>query len=313
VGDVGLDFETLSDAQRWVDEGSLLSQQLFHFSNAKDTTMFSGVGSGKTAALIVRSIFLAALNPHNMGLIGRDTETNLLETTQKDFFELCPAEILLPGTRKGRNGKAVIKTTGKPSTIIFRYFKQSSAGVKHLSGINLGFAAADQAEDITKDEWGYVQTRLRRANIRFHPMFRILNPKGHDWNWKQCVQPAQKAFENGNLEAKRITTVPGYKGKPVDVAEYWADEDTYSIVTWTHENRYLPDGFIESIEKNETREYIQRYLYSSFDEWGGKVYKAFYSGSAHTIQPFRIPDDWPCIVSIDVGGDSPWAILTPRS
>lgn len=310
---VGLDFETAEQFSDWIQHRLLLSQHLFIFSEAYDSALITGVGSGKTAALVAKTILLSMMNPNNMGLIGRDTEKNLIDTTQKDFFEICPKDILLPGTRKGRNGKAVIKTVGaKPSTIVFRHFRQAQIGVKHLSGMNLGFYAVDQAEDVTEEEYDYPHTRLRRSNINSHRSFRILNAKGHDWNWQRSIQPAEDAHAQGNLNAIRKHKVRGYNDREVEVTEYWASPQSHAIVSYTHENFFLPPGYIESIEQNQSREYIQRYLYSSFDEWGGKIYKSFFPGSPHVIDPFKIPDDWPCVVSIDVGGDSPWAILTGR-
>lgn len=300
---MGLEFETFAELMK---VELLLTQQLYVQSDAKDTMICTGVGSGKTFAICFRGILLTHMMPGNQGLITTDTETHLEDTTKQVFFEMCPPDIIV----KVDNGHNLVqiktRDPSKISTIYFRHLNESRPGRKHLSGLDLGWYSCDQLEDCEKREWDYLMTRLRRPGIDRHYRFAAMNAKGKDWCYKRYFQPAIKS---GNV---RKTMVMGQKGEPVEIEEYRPAKHRYAIIGPSKENIHLPPHFIQDILETQTQEYIDRYVHAKFEDWAGKIYKDFSIESAHNIHWFKIPETWPCIVSIDVGGDSPWAILVGR-
>lgn len=300
-----MNFESINEALN-AQANLLLSQRLYCYSSAFDTMLCAGVGSGKTRALIFRAWLLSWGIPGNHGLIFRDTETNLESSTKHDFFEcLPPAAIIKIDKSKGM----VRLKTCKPnsySEITFRHLVGSIPGRKHLAGMNLGWFAGDQMEDCPEEDVEYLATRLRLKAAEKRFRFGIMNSKGKEYNYKRYFKPAM------DLGWTRSTTVKGLNGKNVEIKEFWPKEGRYAILGPTEENIHLPLDFVENILANQTREYIERYLYASFEDWAGKIYKDFNIDSPHMIHSFPIPSDWPCAVSVDVGGDAPWAVIVSR-
>jgi hypothetical protein len=312
-----LELKSIDDFEHFLQDQLkyklLYSQHCLLYPEATDACIASGVGSGKTLLLSMKAAQLSYFNPGNEGLMGRDTATNLEATTKADFLALVGEIGLIENAKSGKENYVDLKTQeiGKTSRVYFRHFLEVRPGSKHLSGMNLGFVCCDQIEDIDKTQWDYLETRMRRASVPVHVKFGIANTKGHDWVYKDYFEQAIKA---GDI---KTTLRPGKLGNPVEVREYFNRDEKgelirYGIQAPTEENIWLPDGYIERILRTQTREYIERYLYASFEEWGGKIYKEYGEDTAHNIHSFPIPPDWPTVVSIDVGGDSPWAILVNR-
>ena len=309
-----LEFDDMDAMELFVSTRLLESQRLYSSSEAYDTMLSTGVGSGKTTMLAIKAMRLALMTENNYGLIGRDTQTNLESTTMKDFYDLLPADRVVESKRGKDSYVKLANVHGGTSEIVFKYLNPSKPGTKHLSGLNLGFFAGDQLEDCHTDSWDYLYTRLRRniSGPRF--AFGLANPKGRDWIYKRWFQPAIKGEPGTKIERSTVKGIyTNYTGTDVyPLIQYWSTKGRYAIQSTTFENIHLPPDYIEGILRAQSREYIDRYLLASFDEWGGKIYKVFREDSDHIIHPFLIPPTWPCIVTIDVGGDSPWAILTLR-
>ncbi len=284
----------------------LFSQRCYLYSQAQDTMICTGVGGGKTLSICLRGIHLNYFMPGNQGLICADTETHLEDTTKKVFFEICPPGLIVKIDRGQNFVRLRTKDSRRYSTIYFRHLNESRPGRKHLSGLDLGWYSCDQLEDCEKDEWDYLMTRLRKVGVDKTYRFAAMNSKGKDWCYRRYFQPA---LEKGKVTE---TKVPGLFGDLVTVKECFPAVNRYSIIGPTEENIHLPKDFIENMKATQTKEYLQRYLYAGFEEWAGKIYKDFSRESKHNNFSFPIPKNFPCIVSIDVGGDSPWAILVGR-
>ncbi|KKL26611.1 hypothetical protein LCGC14_2393540, partial [marine sediment metagenome] len=308
------EFDTFEEFTENIRGDKLLySQRCFAFSQYPETLLASGVGSGKTYIMIIRAILLSFYNPDNFGLIGRDTETNLEGTTKKDFFEICPPGLIVSEKKSEKLVKLRTSDPRKTSSIVFRHFLEVNTARHHFSGMNLGFYCADQLEDCEEAQWNYLQTRLRRKSVNRHYAFGIANTKGRDWIYYRFFA---EAIKNGR---KTVTEVPGLLGNTVEVEEYLTRAnpespvlDRYAIRAPTAENVHLPPDYLERMLRNQSREYLERYVYASFDEWGGKIYKEFTEDGVHVIHPFHIPEKWPTICTIDIGGDTPWAAVTIR-
>lgn len=298
--------------------GLLPSQAEFIFAPERFSAIAGGYGSGKSRALIVKGLILSATIPGNAGMFlcyrGTDLETRLVPM----FEELCPRSWIRSSTKKPfrtytlRNG----------SVITFQHLHDAHSNTKSgRIGANLGWAAIDQLEECSEDHFDTMASRLRlpRAPKKF--LFASLNPGGRDWIWQrffQQIRPWPRDVDG------KITHMPD--GKFYQALRPKADH--FSVAVNSEENRitnggYIEDSYFDSLLDTFGPEYVARYVHCSFDDFKGRLFPDFESGllgnqgtmtddsiaSVHNIEPFDIPRHWDCIGSIDVGGESPWAVL----
>ena len=289
--------------------GQLLpSQREYVFSPERFSMLAGGFASGKTHAMILKGLVLSAVIPGNVGMVLRYHYTDLEESTMRTFFDICP-----PSWIKAFNKKARTVLLRNGSLIFFRHLHDAKALTKtRRLGANLGWFAIDQAEEIQLEHWQAMMSRLRlpRAPKKFG--FGTMNPAGHDWLWETFFSQ----FKPWPRDKEK-------KALPIDGKYYQAfrGPDTLGIAVNSEENRESAGGFIEdsyfdSNLKQWGREWVERYVYCSFDDFTGKIYREFEGGlrnedyrSVHIVDPFPIPKHWPLTVGIDVGGDSPWAVV----
>lgn len=292
--------------------GRLLpSQNEFIFSGERFSAIAGGYGSGKSRALIVKGLILSAAIPGNAGMFlcyrGTDLETRLVPL----FEEVCPRSWIKHSTKKPfrtytlRNG----------SVITFQHLHDAHSSTKSgRIGANLGWAAIDQLEECEEQHFDTMASRLRlpRASKKF--LFASLNPAGRDWIWNrffQSVRPWPKDKDG------KVTCLPD--GKFFQTTH--PKKDHLGIAVNSEENKisnggFIEDAYFESLLDTYGKEYIERYVYCSFDDFKGKLFPDFEPGlnddtmaSVHNIEPFDIPRHWDCIGGIDVGGESPWAVV----
>lgn len=303
------------------------SQDAFEHSTAFQTLFVGGVGSGKNHALNKRAIMLSFLEPGNEGMICRYRFSELETITQPQFFDEVPAEMILHYDKSQdfvmiRSGKAT-----EPSRIWFRSLWEPRPDKKKHAGLNLGWIGVDQLEDVEEGAWNDIMGRFRRKTVRRPYMFGIMNPKGHNWNWKRWIKPAESA---GKIQR---VMVPSVSGGYVESTRYFAGEGLLAIVANSEENffngrcsdhstavigcepcRIAAAAYVGRLRKYNPEFWVRRMVDAGFDELSGSVYPEYNEYSIHNIDPFEIPNDWETtIVPIDCGGDSPWAILVMRT
>lgn len=289
--------------------GQLLpSQWDFIFAPERFSAVAGGFASGKTRALCMKGLVLSKLIPGNVGMILRYRGTDLEKTTMPVFFEVCPTNWI-----KSFNKKSRTVTLRNSSVISFEHLHDANSTAKtRRLGANLGWFGIDQMEECEQMHWDAMISRLRlpRAPKKFG--FGVLNANGKDWNWEKFFAQTQR-WPRVNGKSVRLN------GKFHQVMRPKAD--TLGIVINSEENRISNGGFVEdiyfdSLLESYGEDWVERYVYSSFDEFKGKIFKDYDAGiadpetaSVHNIDPFTIPRDWECIGGIDVGGDSPWAVI----
>ena len=301
------------------------SQRAFEESQAFQTVLIGGVGSGKNHSFNKRAVLLSFLEPGNEGMICRYRATELETTTRHQFFEEVPACMILDYNKSEdyvliRSGQA-----GNPSKIWFRALWEPRPDKKRHAGMNLGWIGVDQLEDVEEMRWTDIMARFRRRTVRRPYMFGILNPKGHDWIWKRWIKPAESS---ANIES---VLVPSVSGGYVESVRYRADTGVFAIVAKTEENffngrcdehrtpqigceacRLAAAAYVQRLRRYNPPEWVRRMVDAGFNELRGAVYPEYNEYSVHNIDPFPIPDSWETIVPIDCGGDSPWAIPVMR-
>lgn len=291
----------------------LPSQRRFIFAPERFSAISGGFGSGKSFACVLKGVILSAAIPGNVGSLlcyrGTDVEKRLVPLFME---EVCP-----PAWRKSYNKNKRVAVLRNNSIISFDHIKDrtsaaaSGAGTSRI-GSNWGWYGVDQAEEIEETAWDALTSRLRlpRAPKKFG--FMSLNPAGRDWIWTrffQKIRPWQK-----------IGTV----AQPMDGLYYQAvkqAENVLGVCVNSEENRlsnggYVEDAYFDSLLDQFGQQWVDRFVYGEFADFKGKMFPDFSAGlvdygdaSVHIIEDFSIPRHWSCLIGIDVGGDSPWAVI----
>jgi hypothetical protein len=271
------------------------SQEAFIWTPEKFAVIAGGFASGKTTAGVLKGLILSAIYPGNQGIIGRYRGTDLEDSTKPVFFDICPTSWIPKrgGYNKGNNTVTLING----SKIYFRHIHDPNARTAKTRrvGANLGWFFLDQLEEMERDHWNAMIGRLRNRNAKKKFGFAALNPNGRDW-----IQ--QTFFPN---------TAPFAEG------EYFRTQkkgELLGIMVNSEENRvsnggFVDDDYFDSLLTQYSPEWVARYIHCSFDDFAGKIYKGYTLDSVHNIDPFPIPSHWDLVVGIDVGGDSPWAVV----
>ena len=235
--------------------------------------------------------------------------TDLMDRVLPVFMDVCPQSWI-----QTYNKQARIITLKNQSQIMFRHLQDAGArgGQKtRRVGANLGFAFVDQMEEIDIEHFNVLVSRLRLTKVPKHFLFGACNPNGHDWIYSRFF----RGF-------KEWTEIPLDKeGKRPLYQVTRPDKDMLGVAVNSEENRqsnggFVNDDFFDSMIRSYDAQWAERYIYCSFQEFTGKIYKSYQAGfecpefaSVHNIEPFPIPPTWELVVGIDVGGDSPWAIV----
>ena len=291
----------------------LPSQRSFIFAPERFSTISGGFGSGKSFAMVLKGTILSAAVPGNVGSFlcyrGSDVENRLLPLFMD---EVCPAAWI----RSYNKNKRVVVLRNN-SIVRFDHIKDQAAGAgagvgTRRVGSNWGWFGVDQLEETLEDHWNALASRLRlpRAPRKFG--FATLNPAGRDWIWKKFYQQVQPWPKDDNNKALALN------GKFYQVLH--PAENTLSVCVNSEENRISNGGFVEdayfdSLLQTYGQAWVERFVWGQFDDFKGKMFPDFQGGlvdwdsaSVHVIDDFPIPRHWNCIIPIDVGGDSPWAV-----
>lgn len=263
----------------------------FIFAPEQEVVLASGFGSGKSHACTYKGLVLSKIFPGNRGLIGRFHGSDLDDSVIPLFFEICP-----PTWIRHYNKQKNIVTLKNNSQILFRHIHDPGAsGTKSRRvGANLGWFFIDQLEECQEAHWNGMLGRLRLPAAKRRFAFGTMNPNGHDWIYRRFFRGVGKL--------------------PVDRHVEIREENRLGIAVVSEVNRksrggFVDDSYFDSLLRTYTADWIARWVYCSFDDFSGKIYKEYELGSVHNVEPFPIPSYWPHIVSIDVGGQHPWAIL----
>lgn len=172
-------------------------QELFMKSPKKVVLFSGGFGSGKTLCLILKAIELSLRYPNNFIMLGRRTYRELEDTLIKQFFDICPRELM------EKYNKAELKVTfPNRSEIVFRHLDKLSSN--EIKSMNLGAAGIDQAEDIPKELFLAIKGRLRRDGITEgdRRLYMTMNPEltWHFADFKQNRPPEYDLIESSTLD-----------------------------------------------------------------------------------------------------------------
>ena len=291
----------------------LPSQKAFVFAPERFSAISGGFASGKSYAVVLKAVILSAAFPGNSGSLlcyrGSDVEKRLLPL----FMEICPPKWIKKYNRNKR--VAVLRNN---SVLSFEHIKDSTSGAgagvgTRRIGSNWGFFGVDQGEEIEKSHWDALASRLRlpRAPKKFG--FASINPAGRDWWWEKFFQNVKPWPRDAQ---KRALPLDGKYFQAVKSGDNMLGISVNSLENRISNSGFVEDAFFDSLLETYGEAWVERFVYGSFDDFKGRLFDDFVGGlvdystaSVHVVDDFQIPRHWRCLVTIDVGGDSPWAVV----
>ena len=237
----------------------------FLHSTVRFPALFGGWGAAKTVALCAKIMKHLMDYPGTTAALGRNTVPELQLSTMKTWFELmgCSAETAYshPDVKYWNATKRhLILRNG--SDIFFVYLEDESA-LNILKGPNISVVGIDQAEEINEEVFAFCDARARHGDC---PNWVALagNPAGHNWIWRRFFRTYQESADHEMWVVKTADNIPLMRRKP---------------------------EYLRSLIENHPKEWVDRYVYGSFDSYVGNVYKEW-DPKVHIIPKMNIPDAW---------------------
>lgn len=180
---------------------------------------------GKSLMLILKAIQLSLKYPNNYILMGRKTYQELRDSLWKEFFILCPDQLI-----KAINKAEMKVTFNNGSEIIFRHLDKIAES--EIKSLNLGVAFIDQVEDIAKEVFLALVGRLRRNTVddKDKRIYMSCNP-ALTWlysDFKQTPMENSELIEASTLENKENLS-PAYIESLLQYPETWKKQYVYGV------------------------------------------------------------------------------------
>ena len=259
-------------------------QQEFHNACLRyPVVIFVGaVGAGKTTALIWQVIDDCLAVRYNRGVLAKQTYEDLEDALLPDLLlELELSKI--PYHHYKRRRCLVFPQTGSVVHLL-----GLGDTIKHLhrtKGMNLGFVAIDQIEDVPREVVVFQLTRLRLPNVpanRRH-LFATANPVPEDhWLYE---------FVYGDPD----------RGIPPAVK-------SYVVRATLDDNPHLPEDYKNLLTQSLSDEEKERYVRGEFGflPYGNRVFPMF-DKNLHVF-PVEFDEKYPLIIGMDFGYRHPAAV-----
>lgn len=281
--------------------GIPLPKQLeFHTAPQKYRLFAGGFGTGKTLALGLEALKQMLIYPNNYGVIARKDLQELKATTLKDFFEICPENVI---ANHNRQDKVISFING--SQLYYMNLDSAREAERKIKSLNLGLVAIDQLEEISENIFLAFIGRLRRRDAG-RCFIASCNPAGHDFVWRRWVECPYEQFcqiieldkakadgiceqINRNIETILVDSqdhtlksgkyreehIYGKFGLPPEIAKTLYEKYNYGCIeATTFDNPYLPPDYVDQLLKYP-KNWVKRYVYCSWDDFEGLVFAEY--------------------------------------
>lgn len=273
----------------------LPKQALFHASNKKYKLFAGGFGTGKSLSLCIETLKQMLVYPKNYGVLARKDLQELKATTLKDFFDICPEEVIMHHNKQDK----VITFRGG-SQLYYMNLDAARQAERKIKSLNLGLVAIDQLEELSYNIFLAFMGRLRRRGTA-RAFLATCNPAGHDWVWKtwlecpfnifvQLLGITQEEAENicieiekrvnytllhsTNSKKRELEIYSGFGMEAGTAKTLYEKYHYYLVEATTFDNPYLPPDYLDQLLKYPEN-WVKRYVYCSWDDFEGLVYKEF--------------------------------------
>lgn len=142
-----------------------------------------GFGSGKTAGLALKALWLSDAFPGNRGIIGRKVWEELKHTTLPTFFKWCKPEFYQPHGKRSDTEKYLRLNNG--SEILWMHMENAETE-NVIRGLEINWFFLDQAEEIDEQLFDLLLSRLGRWDKAEVPKALIdgwTRDNGRPWPW----------------------------------------------------------------------------------------------------------------------------------
>lgn len=246
-------------------------QHQFIESKRRYVGFIGGIGTGKTRGLCIKALLKALSCPGSQGCITSPTYGMLEETTKAMFLQICPPELIADSNQNEQ--KLWIRSPGgKASTILFR----STTDPDKIRGLNLTWAAMDEAAMSDKEAFLILLGRLREGESSDQQLFICTTPRGLNWVY-DFFGPAQN---DANYEIVHATS---------------------------YDNIFLPKEYLDSLSIYQGQFY-QSEVEGRFVAYEGLIYGDVFDSDKH-IGDFPFNPERPVDLAWDFGYPAPEAVL----
>jgi len=264
-------------------------QEAFILSRNAETAYVGGVGSGKTAAGVLRSKrHVTEWNPGETGAIVSPTVPMLRNVIEPELRKWGLLDA--PGVEYRRSENRIDYPNG--ATIILES-ANNDRKIERLRGLNLAWAWMDEAAYQAAKVYNVLSDRLRVGAYR--NLFATTTPRGFNWVHDVFAEP---------LPDTPAVDLP-------DGAVYRNAATTSVLGVSTRANPAHPDDYIERQERQRSGEAYEQEIEGQFVSFEGLVYKWF--DRENRVPTDALPERWDkTIYGLDWGGSAPTAILVCR-
>lgn len=268
---------------------ALSNPQEYFLESPKEVNLFlAGIGSGKTHNGGIISADFIKNHPEVRGFIGANTYEQLNTSTMfrirevwKEFFGLIEDRHYVVDKQPPKHFNLEYHNFDHYNNIISFangavVFKGSLDNAKAHEGKEFGWAILDETKDSREEDIKEVILgRLRQKGITLHgkpfnPLYILTSPAKVEW-----LNEWFKLLEHENDILSKIYTDD-------DFFSLEFDDKCVVISSTFHNQENLPEGYIEKILNNNTKENAERLIYANpFSRTGGEFYSSF-SRQTHT-------------------------------
>lgn len=300
MSDYGIDEELI---RRW--RPSKKQEEFIRIPFSIKEALYGGaVFGGKSAVLrMLPLIYRFHENPHFQGVIFRRTytdleESHIIKAQQEGFYRAAGGEY---------NKNNHIWTFKSGAVIRFSYCDEDKDARNHDSA-EYQLMCFDEITHFTEWQYRYLLSRVRSGASSLPAIIRsggMPGNRGHAWVRERFIDPAPSGFsviKDNFTKTKRLFIPARLEDNEAGIKA----DPTYANLL-----NNLPEA-----ERKAKRE-GDWYVFSGqvFTEFRDQPIPGEPPNACHVIEPFKIPDWWPKLISIDWGYIHPthvtWAALSP--
>jgi len=280
-------MSTTSDADERFDASP--AQTVFVTDRNDETAYVGGVGSGKTAAGVIRAKrHIEDWNAGHQGAIVSPTVPMLRNVIEPELRKWGLLD--RPGIEYRRSENRVEYPNG--STLILES-ANNDRKIERLRGLNLAWAWMDEAAYHPKKVYSILNDRLRVGQYR--NLFLTTTPRGFNWVYDE--------FKTALDDAAQTDLPDGHARR--------GPAKTAILGVSTRANPAHPPDYIERQERQRSGQAYRQEIEGEFVTFEGLIYQWF--DDENTVPADELPDHYDeTIYGLDFGGSVPTAIVCLR-